>query len=255
MSLLLAILTFVVAAAAAARSTWSPCGRSMLSTITPIGERGRLGRYGSTATFFVLGAVLGGAVLGLAAAALAVAVAALGLPVLATGMTAAAAAFVVAASDARVVGFELPIHRRQVNERWLDTFRPWFYGFGFGFQIGSGFATYITTAALYLLVALAALSGSPAVALGAGIFFGLVRGSSVLLARCVTSPEALRALHHRLGRLDPAASGLVVVVDVAAGLALLIVSWWPAVPVAAVAVLVVAAVVTLARRTPAPSPN
>jgi hypothetical protein len=51
-------VVLVVAVAAAIRSTWSPCGLSMLSTITPIAERGRNHRYYSTATWFVLGAVL-----------------------------------------------------------------------------------------------------------------------------------------------------------------------------------------------------
>ena len=43
----------------------------MLSTITPIGERGRNHRYASTATWFILGATLGGATLGLGAGLLA----------------------------------------------------------------------------------------------------------------------------------------------------------------------------------------
>ncbi len=255
MSVALAILTFVVSATAAARSTWSPCGRSMLSTITPMGERGRRGHYTSTAAFFVLGSLVGGAALGAAAVVVALGFAALGLPALATGLTAALASFLVAASDAHIAGFELPIHRRQVNERWLDTFRPWFYGFGFGGQIGSGFATYITTAALYLLFVMAALSASPAVALGAGLLFGLVRGASVLLARHVTSPEALRALHRRLQRLDPTASRLTVLVEVAVGLALLAVAWLPALVMVVLTLLVVRLVQALIRRAPAASAN
>ncbi len=35
MTLLLFVLALVTAVIAAARSTWSPCGLSMLSTITP----------------------------------------------------------------------------------------------------------------------------------------------------------------------------------------------------------------------------
>ena len=48
-------------AAAAARSTWSPCGLSMLSSITPFGEHGRRHRYAVTATWYLVGAVAGGA--------------------------------------------------------------------------------------------------------------------------------------------------------------------------------------------------
>ncbi|HEY7946042.1 MAG TPA: hypothetical protein VID75_00120 [Acidimicrobiales bacterium] len=255
MRVLLAVITLVVAAAAAVRSTWSPCGRSMLSTITPIGERGRRSRYGSTAALFVLGGVIGGAALGLVAALLAAAVAGIGLPVVVTAAAAAVASLVAAASDTRTVGFALPAHRRQVNERWLDAFRPWVYGLGFGAQIGTGFATYITTAALYLMVVLAALSASPAVALGAGALFGLVRGSSVLLARRATDPDTLLALHQRVDGLDVTVSRLVVVVECAAGLAVLAAWWWPAAPLAVAAVLVVRLAFFPGRRIPTPSPN
>jgi hypothetical protein len=219
----------------------------MLSTITPIGERGRGHRYRTTATFFIVGAVLGGAALGLVASGLAAAVSTLAPPLAATALLAAAAALTAAASDARLAGFRLPIHRRQVNERWLDTFRPWFYGLGFGVQIGTGLTTYITTAAVYLFVTLAALTGRPAVAFASGLLFGLIRGASVLLARHVTGPDALRALHRRLHRLDPSANTLVVTTEWAAALALLALVWWPALLVAAAA-SVAGLVVTVARR-------
>ena len=35
-----------------------------------------------------------------------------------------------------VGGFRLPSHTRQVNEAWLDEYRGWVYGGGFGWQIG-----------------------------------------------------------------------------------------------------------------------
>ena len=70
-------IALVIALAAALRSTWSPCGLSMLSTITPMAERARGHRCAVTAGWFVVGAVLGGATLGLGAAALAAGVAAL----------------------------------------------------------------------------------------------------------------------------------------------------------------------------------
>src|SRR5882762_8461854 len=53
-------LAALVALAAAVRSTWSPCGQSMLSQLTPVGEASRGYRYRTTAIWFVLGAVLGG---------------------------------------------------------------------------------------------------------------------------------------------------------------------------------------------------
>ena len=56
--LTLVAVGLVVAAAAAFRGTWSPCGLSMLSTVTPLAESGRGHRYRWTATWFFLGAVL-----------------------------------------------------------------------------------------------------------------------------------------------------------------------------------------------------
>lgn len=56
--LLLGVLT-------AARGVWSPCGLSMLSTITPIAERAKGHRYRWSASWFILGAAAGGAALGL----------------------------------------------------------------------------------------------------------------------------------------------------------------------------------------------
>ena len=52
------IFTFgiAVALAAAARSTWSPCGLSMLSQITPVAEAGRNQRFSRTAGWFIAGA-------------------------------------------------------------------------------------------------------------------------------------------------------------------------------------------------------
>jgi hypothetical protein len=72
-------LGVVVAVAAAVRSTWSPCGQSMLSQLTPVGEASRGYRYRTTAIWFVIGAVVGGATLGAVMAALAVLVSAASL--------------------------------------------------------------------------------------------------------------------------------------------------------------------------------
>src|SRR6516165_8616488 len=60
MTTLLILLAALTAAIAAARSTWSPCGLSMLSSITPLAEQGRGHRYRATACWFVAGGLLGG---------------------------------------------------------------------------------------------------------------------------------------------------------------------------------------------------
>jgi hypothetical protein len=213
MTALLVALTCLVAVAAAIRSTWSPCGLSMLSTITPIGERGRNHRYYSTATWFVLGATLGGATLGLGTALLAAGASALDLSASAAlGLSAVLAAISIA-SDLKLGGFRLPSHTRQVNESWLDQFRSWVYGGGFGWQIGVGLATYVTTSAVYLMIAMAALTGSPAIAFAIGTGFGLVRGLAVFVGRNLTTPERLFALHRRLDELLPTAQRAIVLVQ------------------------------------------
>lgn len=213
MTVCLSIMAALVAAAAAARSTWSPCGLSMLSTITPVSERAKGNSYRSTAAWFVLGSTLGGATLGTAMAALAAATHRIGLPPTGMGVLAVGAALIAAGSDAGVLGFSLPIHRRQVNERWLDRYRPWVYGAGFGWQIGAGLATYITTAAVYLMVGLGALTADPAVALGLGTGFGALRGLAVLLTRHLTTPTELRAFHRRFHQVGPTVGRLVVAVE------------------------------------------
>ena len=100
-------------------------------------------------------------------------------------------------------GVRLPFHRRQVNERWLDRYRPWVYGAGFGWQIGCGLATYITSAAVYLMIVLGALTGTPLIALAVGMGFGGLRGMAVLLTRRLTDPSALLAFHRRFFELGP----------------------------------------------------
>jgi hypothetical protein len=205
----------LVAVSAAMRSTWSPCGVSMLATITPLAEQGRGHRYRTTSLWFIAGGTAGGATLGLVMAVLAlgVHVAAPGTVVLA--VIAGVAALLAAASDTRLAGFHLPFHSRQVNERWLDQFRPWVYGAGFGWQIGAGLVTYIKTAALYLMIVLAALTASPAAALAIGALFGLVRGLAVLLGRGITSPGALAAFHRRFTAAEPIVLAVVVAVELA----------------------------------------
>jgi hypothetical protein len=208
------IVTLTVAAVAGARGTWSPCGLSMVSAINPLAERGRGYRYWLTTLWFVTGAVAGGAVLGAVAAV--AAWPARALPTPAAASIASLGCLVALACDGRVGRFRLPIHPRQVNERWLTQYRRWLYASGFGFQIGTGFATYIMTAATYLVVLLAALTGSPGWAVMTGLAFGLVRGSAVLLSSRCRSPESLRALHLRLDRVEPASRRAVMGVEVVA---------------------------------------
>jgi hypothetical protein len=212
--LLLTLLAAGVAIAAAIRSTWSPCGQSMLSSITPMGEASRGNRFRTTAIWFVAGATLGGAVLGLGAALLALAVGATGVSSTTALAVAAVLAVVAAAADAQLLGIRVPYHRRQVNEYWLDDYRAWVYGAGFGFQIGLGVATYIMTSAVVLLVALGALTGEPLAAIAIGTLFGFVRGLGVLPGARLTTPARLAAFHARFDAWSAWSRELVIVVQV-----------------------------------------
>jgi hypothetical protein len=240
-TVLIALAALAVGVAAAARSTWSPCGVSMLATVTPLAERGRGHRYRSTAAWFVAGGAAGGATLGLATAALAAGVRAAGTTATARAWVSLAACLVTVAAEVGLAGFRLPVHRRQVNERWLDGFRPWVYGLGFGWQVGVGLATYIVTPALYLMIVLSCLSGSPWAALAVGTVFGLVRGLAVLLGGRITSTESLTAFHRRFHRAERPVRLVLVTVECGAAVACAtLVSAWAGLGVAVVVVVVVA---------------
>ncbi len=217
---MLVVCALVLSVAAAARSTWSPCGVSMLSTLTPLGERGRGTRFATTAAWFVAGSVVGGALLGAAGMVAALVVSAAHVGATTADAAAAGAAALAAAADVLIAGRRAVGHHRQVNERWLDQFRPWAYGAGFGLQIGSGVATYVTTAGVYLAVVLGGLSGRPLFALGLGLLFGAVRGTAVLLGRRLDTPEALRRFHARFSALGPSSRMAMVAVELAAAVLL-----------------------------------
>ena len=144
--LVFALVLIAVAVVAAVRGVWSPCGLSMLSSITPMTEAGRGNRFAVTAGWFVAGGVLGGVTLGVLAAAGAWGVAALDLTLGTRAAIGATLAVGTAAIDLGLTGIGLPIFKRQVNDAWLRTYRSWVYGAGFGWQNGFGLATYIMTA-------------------------------------------------------------------------------------------------------------
>jgi hypothetical protein len=102
-----------------------------------------------------------------------------------------------------------------VNERWLDEFRGWVYGLGFGAQLGLGLTTVVTSAATYAALLAAILSRDPltgALVVGS---FGLVRGLTPLLTASVRSPSELFRLHAGLARWS-ARSRLVAAAGLAA---------------------------------------
>jgi MFS family permease len=258
---LLLVAAVLTAVAAAIRSTWSPCGLSMLSSITPLAERGRHRRFGWTASWFVVGGALGGATFGLVGAAGAAVLRATAPSPRAVGIAVLLAAGLAVAVDLGMVPPALPHHRRQVNELWLTRYRGWVTGLGFGWQIGNGVGTYIMTAGVYLLAALAILSGNPVLALGAGTLFGLVRGLAILLVAGVTNPARLARFHRRFDEArEPVRTATIAAEGVVAVLAATA-TGGPAAGIASVALVGLAAVLRAGRaasgaeanRAPAPA--
>ncbi len=121
----------------------------MLSSITPLGERGRNMRWSHTVVWYVLGSLMGGVAIGALSASL-------GLvfrvsDVSGTVRLLAAAVFFTTgwAFDLGVFNRPLPSIQRQVNENWLPRYRGWVYGFGFGVQLGFGLVTITRTSTIY----------------------------------------------------------------------------------------------------------
>jgi len=188
----------------------------MLASIHPLGERSRNNRWLLTVSAYLTGSLAAGAllgtVLGLAgrganvegwAARPATAVVVSGLAIL---------ALVADAARGRVA---LPSVRRQVNEDWLRRYRGWVYGVGFGFQLGLGLATIVTTASVYLVYVLAFLSGSGASGALIGGVFGLARGVLLFGMRRVHGPAELRTAHRRLQAWNTASWRLTLVGEAA----------------------------------------
>lgn len=184
----------------------------MLSSITPLGERGRGNRWGTTVAWFVAGSTLGGSVLG---AALGLVGEGLERVVPARGRLVVIAVLAVAAvavDAARRPGL-LPGWRRQVDERWMDEYRAWVYGLGWGAQLGAGVLTIVSSASTYLVAALAALLGSFPAALALAATFGLTRGLTLLTARRLTTPAALHRFHTSLQPHRRTATAAVVLAE------------------------------------------
>ncbi len=170
----------------------------MLARITPLGERGRRSRWGITVSAFLLGATVAGAAEGALLGWLGTLVLGGGLGSRTTLLLLTGG--LLAAVTLEIVLPAVPGPRRQVNERWLDEFRGWVYGLGFGAQLGLGITTVVTSAATYVAMLVAFLSADPgrgALVLGV---FGAIRGMTPLLASRVRGPEQLRAFHRRLER-------------------------------------------------------
>ena len=170
----------------------------MLASINPLGERARRTRWGRTVFWYTVGSVAGGVTVGATAGVVGAGLRWLVSPSPdAVGVVVAAACVTGLLLDLGVTRGGVPSRRRQVNEDWLGRYRGWVYGTGFGFQLGTGVATTVTTAAVYVMLIVAALSGSIGGALLIGAVFGLVRAVPIVAVRRAHDPEQLRVVLSR----------------------------------------------------------
>ena len=171
----------------------------MLSSISPLGERARSSRWWLTTTAYAIGSLAGGLAIG--------ALAGLVGSLLPEDVRSSAWALGLVALllllglvlDLRVGGSSLPSWRRQVDVQWLDEYRGWVMGLGFGAQLGFGLVTIITSATTYAVVLLAVLSAHPTGLLIGGTF-GLVRALPSVLMWRVRDRAALHVVFSRVER-------------------------------------------------------
>lgn len=171
----------------------------MLGSISPVGEAARTQRWWLTATAYLVASAAGGVAVGALSGAAGQAIAAvapstepLRLALLAAVLAAAALV------DADVVGAGPPTWRRQVDERWLTTYRGWVYGAGFGAQLGAGVVTIVTSASVYAMLAAALLSMSTATGALVGGVFGVTRALPLVAMAPVRTAPRLYAVTRRV---------------------------------------------------------
>ena len=188
----------------------------MLASITPLGERGRGASWRRTVTAYVVASTIGGAVMGGLLGLLGdlVSIRDSTWPVAIGG----AAALLAAALD--LAGW-LPTLRRQVDETWMNSYRDWVYGAGFGLQLGLGATTIVTSASLYLVWVVELLTGNAGVGALVGAAFGLSRALPLAGTRRLTTADVLRRAQRRWHERLPLARRATIAVEALAGLAML----------------------------------
>lgn len=171
----------------------------MMGSITPLGQRARGYRFWPTATAYVassaVAGLLVGAILGVVGLPLAPALswsARIGILVAVTALGLAA--------DLRLGGLRLPTVHRQVNEEWMLRYRGPVYGAGFGFQLGLGVVTIVTTSAIYATLVAELLAGDVLVAALIGLAFGTARALPMLAVAGVREPRQLGRVQVALAR-------------------------------------------------------
>ena len=188
----------------------------MLSSISPLVERAPGTRWRRLAGSYLIGSVIGGAVLG---AALGWVGDLLRLRDSWLALAAATAAVALVAALVDLAG-RVPSRHRQVDETWLTTYRDWVIGTGFGVQLGFGAVTIVTSASTYLTWWFEAASSSPVAGALIGGCFGLARALPLLGMSGVRDPATLRRRNAAVVTALPLARRLAIGAQLAvAGLA------------------------------------
>ncbi|HEX9643555.1 MAG TPA: hypothetical protein VGC11_06130 [Acidimicrobiia bacterium] len=193
----------------------------MLASITPLGERGRNRRWATTAAFYTSGSIAGGALRGALLGAAGSLLPAPWRPSPAgVGLVLAALLVAAAASEKGWLPIAVPGPHRQVDEAWLESYRGWVVGVGFGAQLGFAGVTYITSAATYVVFAAEVLTFTWRGGMALGAVFGAARAVPLLAAAWITTPQRLRLAHARMGGAAAAAHSVVALVFALAAVAL-----------------------------------
>ncbi|MBW3604952.1 MAG: sulfite exporter TauE/SafE family protein [Actinobacteria bacterium] len=181
----------------------------MLGSISPVGEASRNQRWWLTATAHVVGSATAGAAVGLVLGG----VGALALGSVSSGarLTALGVVTIVAAAvDARSSGRAIPGWRRQVDERWLSSYRGWVYGAAYGAQLGAAVTTIVPSASTYAALAAALATASWRAGLVIGAAFGLARTTPLLAMAGVRTVDRLYAVTRRVADAEPWAHRLTI---------------------------------------------
>lgn len=170
----------------------------MLSSITPLGQRGRGMSWKRTVVAFWIAAIVSGFAVFAAAGLIGEflgfdSVAPWGVIVV-----------IVVAAIFDLVGAKPPGPLRQVDEDWLGRYRDWVLGLGYGAQLGAGLVTIIPSYGTWAVLTVALITGFPLAGL-LGVAFGVGRSLILLTARKVTSPSDLVERMQRFAGFEPRA--------------------------------------------------
>jgi len=194
----------------------------MLGSLNPLVQRVHNGRWWVTTTTYMLSTIAGGVVVGGALGAAGQAIhAASGQPSRHVAIALLALLGVVGAVvDLGPFRLRLPTIVRQVDEAWRYRYRNWVYAAGYGFQLGLGVATIVTTTAVYTTLVATFVVGSWQLGALLGAWFGLWRSLSVLSVARIQTSTQFDALDGGLKKWNGPSKVATTVGQVALGLAL-----------------------------------